>query len=64
MIAISTAGSTFSTLSMVIYSMAKKRVSPEINALSTLLFVVVVTLLVIVNVRQTRQDKAPHGSWN
>ena len=52
-----TAGSTFSTLSMVIYSMAKKRVSPEINALSTLLFVVVVTLLVIVNVRQTRQDK-------
>ena len=42
-----TAGSTFSTLSMVIYSMAKKRVSPEINALSTLLFVVVVTLLVI-----------------
>ena len=46
-----------STLSMVIYSMAKKRVSPEINALSTLLFVVVVTLLVIVNVRQTRQDK-------
>ena len=52
-----TAGSTFSTLSMVIYSMAKKRVSLEINALSTLLFVVVVTLLVIVNVRQTRQDK-------
>ena len=52
-----TAGSTFSTLSMVIYSMAKKRVSPEINALSTLLIVVVVTLLVIVNVRQTRQDK-------
>ena len=52
-----TAGSTFYTLSMVIYSMAKKRVSPEINALSTLLFVVVVTLLVIVNVRQTRQDK-------
>ena len=52
-----TAGSTFSTLSRVIYSMAKKRVSPEINALSTLLFVVVVTLLVIVNVRQTRQDK-------
>ena len=55
--ALFTAGSTFSTLSMVIYSMAKKRVSPEINALSTLLFVVVVTLLVIVNVRQTRQDK-------
>ena len=52
-----TAGSGVSTLAMTIYSMTKKRVSPEINALSTLLFVVVVTLLVIVNVRQTRQDK-------
>ena len=52
-----TAGSQISNLSMVIYSMAKRRVSPEINALSTLLFVTVVTLLVIVNVRQMRQDK-------
>lgn len=52
-----TAGSQVSTLSMVVYSMVRRRVSPEINALSTLLFVVVVTLLVIVNVRQTRQDK-------
>lgn len=53
-----TAGSNISTLSMVIYSMAKKRVSPEINALSTLLFVTVVVLLVIVNLRQFQQDKA------
>lgn len=53
-----TAGSNISTLSMVIFSMAKKRVSPEINALSTLLFLAVVTLLVIVNLRQVRQEKA------
>ena len=33
-----TAGSGVSTLAMTIYSMTKKRVSPEINAISTLLF--------------------------
>lgn len=58
-----TAGSTFSTLSMVIYSMAKKRVSPEINAISTLLFVTVLVLLAVVNLRESRADhrlKAEH----
>ena len=52
-----TAGSTTQTLSMVIYSMAKKRVSPEINALSTLMFLVVVALMVLVNLRQARQER-------
>ena len=52
-----TAGSTFSTLSMVIYSMAKKRVSPEINAISTLLFGAVLLLLIIINVRESRQER-------
>lgn len=52
-----TAGSQTQTLSMVIYSMAKKRVSPEINALSTLMFIVVVGLMVMVNLRQARQDR-------
>ena len=52
-----TAGSTFSTLSMVIYSMAKKRVSPEINALSTIMFVTVVALMVVVNLRQASQER-------
>ncbi len=52
-----TAGSQTQTLSMVIYSMAKKRVSPEINALSTLMFVAVVALMVLVNLRQTRQER-------
>ena len=51
------AGSTTQTLSMVIYSMAKKRVSPEINALSTLMFLVVVALMVLVNLRQARQER-------
>ncbi|WP_276856505.1 ABC transporter permease [Intestinimonas timonensis] len=53
-----TAGSTTSTLAMAIYGMTKKRVSPEINAVSTLLFVTVLALLVIVNVREARAEKA------
>ncbi len=51
-----TAGSQASTLSMVVYSMVRRRVSPEINALSTLMFVAVLLLLVIINLRQARQD--------
>ncbi len=53
-----TAGSSTQTLAMAIYSMAKRRVSPEINAISTLLFAAVLTLLIIVNVREARLEKA------
>lgn len=53
-----TAGSSVQTLSMTIYSMTRRRISPEINAISTLLFAVVLLLLVIVNVREARQAKA------
>ncbi|MGM9521744.1 MAG: ABC transporter permease [Oscillospiraceae bacterium] len=51
-----TAGSTTQTLAMAIYSMTKKRVTPKINAISTLLFITVLTLLIIVNVRSSRQE--------
>ena len=51
-----TAGSQVSTLSMVVYSMVRRRVSPEINALSTLMFLAVLILLVVINLRQARQD--------
>ena len=53
-----TAGATTSTLAMTIYGMTKKRVSPEINAVSTLLFATVLILLVVVNVLEARQEKA------
>lgn len=53
-----TAGSSVQTLSMTIYSMTRRRISPEINAISTLLFAVVLILLVIVNIREARQEKA------
>ena len=53
-----TAGSGASTLSMEIYSMTRKRISPEINALSTLVFVVVLLVLIAVNIHSVRQEKA------
>ena len=52
-----TAGSSASTLAMTIYGMTKKRVTPEINAISTLLFVTVLVLLAIVNIREARQER-------
>ncbi len=55
-----TAGAKTSTLAMTIYGMAKRRISPKMNAVSTLLFVTVLILLAIVNVRQARQEKALH----
>ncbi len=53
-----TAGSSVQTLSMTIYAMTRRRISPKINAISTLLFAVVLILLVIVNLREARQAKA------
>ena len=51
-----TAGTSSSTLAMTIYGMTKKRVSPEINAVSTLLFVTVLILLAIINLRENHQQ--------
>ena len=52
-----TAGSKTSTLAMTIYGMTKRRISPKINAISTLLFVVVLTLLLITNLRDEKQSR-------
>ncbi len=59
-----TAGSYVQTLSMQIYAMTKKRISPEINALSTILFVTVLLLLILINVRQSQQEKAAKKRLN
>ena len=53
-----TAGSSTANLAMRIYAMTKKRISPEVNAVSTLLFITVLILLVIINVREARQERA------
>ena len=57
-----TAGAKTSTLAMTIYGMAKRRISPKMNAVSTLLFVTVLVLLAIVNIRQSQQEKAAKRS--
>lgn len=51
-----TSGTT-RTLPITIYSMTRKMVSPEINALSTLLFGVILVLLVSINIRQINEKK-------
>ena len=52
-----TSGATSQTLGVIIFSMTKKRISPEINALCTLMFVVVLTLLLIINFRELRESR-------
>ena len=51
-----TAGSASSTLAMTIYGMTKRRITPEINAVSTLLFLTVLVLLVVVNIREAQLE--------
>lgn len=51
-----TSGTT-QTLPIYIYSMTRKRISPEINALSTLLFGTILVLLLIVNVRRSKDKQ-------
>ena len=59
-----TAGSSASTLAMTIYGMTKKRVSPEINAISTLLFLTVLVLLTVINIREAQQEKVRENKLN
>lgn len=51
------AGGTTQTLPIAVYSMTRKMVSPEINALSSLLFIVVFALLIVINFRQEKDKK-------
>ncbi|HPY37756.1 MAG TPA: ABC transporter permease, partial [Clostridia bacterium] len=44
-------------LSIYIYSIARRGINPKINALSTLMFVAVVTLLIIVNLKSIREER-------
>jgi|SRR6056297_277021 len=52
-----TTGSGVTNLSIEIYSMARRGISPTINALSSLMLVVVLGLLLIINKRTTLQVK-------
>ncbi len=47
----------YQTLPIVIYNMTKKTVSPDVYALSTVIFVIIFVLLILYNVVQNKQDK-------
>lgn len=55
-----TCGSNMQTLPITIYSMTRRKVSPEINALSTIIFLVVVIVLIIKNIIE-RKNAAKVG---
>lgn len=52
-----TSGSTSQTLPITIYSMTRRKVSPETNALSAIIFAVVVIILLIKNFVENKQAK-------
>jgi spermidine/putrescine transport system permease protein len=52
-----TKGEGLVTLPTYIYSMVKKKVTPDIYALSTLIFLVILTLLVLSNVFQAKMEE-------
>ena len=52
-----TYGAKAQTLSITIFSMTRRKVSPEVNALSTIIFVVVLAVLLIVNIIDIQKHK-------
>ncbi|MCR5207835.1 MAG: ABC transporter permease [Eubacterium sp.] len=52
-----TNGPSFQTLPIYIFSLTKKRVKPDMFALSTLMFAVILILLIFMNVAQSRADR-------
>ena len=56
-ISLFTSGAVVSTLSLEIYSMTKRGITPEINALSAIIFVIVIVVLLITNLRNPGSNK-------
>lgn len=52
-----TTGPEFQTLPLLIYSMTKRRVTPDMYALSTIMFVAVLLLLILFNFAQSRANR-------
>ena len=52
-----TNGPSFQTLPIYIFSLTKKRVKPDMFALSTLMFAVILVLLVLMNMAQSRSER-------
>lgn len=54
-----TTGADFQTLPLLIFSMTKKIVKPDMYALSTVIFLSVLVLLIAINLMQSRQVRSP-----
>lgn len=52
-----TTGLDFQTLPLLIYSMTKRRVTPDMYALSTIMFITILLLLILFNFAQTRTNR-------
>lgn len=52
-----TNGPSFQTLPIYIFSLTKKRVKPDMFALSTIMFAVILVLLVLMNIAQSRSER-------
>lgn len=52
-----TSGPGFQTLPIAIFSMTKKRVKPDMYALSALIFVSILVLLILYNIAQTKSEE-------
>lgn len=59
-----TQGPSFETLPIRIFSMTKKRVTPDMYALSTIIFVAILLLLVLLNVSQFYGEKKMSNKLN
>ncbi|MCQ2353494.1 MAG: ABC transporter permease [Clostridia bacterium] len=57
-----TSGSDFETLPILIYSLTKKEVKPNIYALSTLIIIAIISLLILSNVMSSRSNQSNAGS--
>ena len=51
-----THGSTSQTLPITIYSMTRRKVSPEVNALSAIIFVMVLMVLLLMNIKDLKSS--------
>ena len=58
-----TAGPTSQTLPLVIYTITRKPMTPKLNALSTIMFTVVLTVLLIANI-QKGDNKSKNKKYN
>ncbi len=52
-----TSGADFQTLPLKIYAMTRKNVKPDMYALSSIIFVTILVLLILINVAQAKSEK-------